>query len=147
MEHTAAAREIHSILAKGEFVPLGSGFTAAHSAVLEPCGGPRWVAAGDAAMSFDPLSSQGLFHALFSGLVAAEAAHAYLAGDHNTLHRYRQLMRSIEHVYRLRLDFSYASETRWPSSPFWNRRRGMKLSTSARVTSGIADSVSRQAQT
>jgi hypothetical protein len=130
IERTAAAREIHSILAEGEFVPLACGFTAAHSAVLEPCGGPRWLAAGDAGMSFDPLSSQGLFHALFSGLAAAEAVHSYLAGDDKILHRYRQLMRSIEHAYRLGLDFCYASETRWPSAPFWRRRRGRKLSAS-----------------
>ena len=128
IEHTAATREIHAILAEGEFVPLGGGFTAAHSAVLEPCGGPRWLAAGDAGMSFDPLSSQGLLHALFSGLAAAEAADASLAGDDDALHRYSQLMNSIERAYRGRLDFCYASETRWPSAPFWKRRRGIRRS-------------------
>jgi flavin-dependent dehydrogenase len=133
IEHTAGAREIHSILAEGKFIPLAGGFTAAHSTVLEPCAGPRWLAAGDAGMSFDPLSSQGLFHALFSGLAAAEAVHSYLAGDDKTMHRYRQLMRSIEHAYRLRLDLCYASETRWPSAPFWRRRRGTKLSAPALI--------------
>jgi flavin-dependent dehydrogenase len=130
VEHAAAAREIHAILAEGRFLPLGGGFTAAHSAVLEPCGGPRWLAGGDAGMSFDPLSSQGLLHALFSGLAAAEAADAALAGDDDALHRYRQLMNSIQRAYRQHLDFCYASETRWPSAPFWERRRGMKPPTS-----------------
>ena len=126
IEHSAGAREIHTILSKGEFVPLGGGFTAAHSTVLEPCAGPRWLAAGDAAMSFDPLSSQGIFHALFSGLAAAEAADACLAGDDNALQRYCQVMVSIQHAYRRRLDFCYMTETRWPSAPFWERRRGYK---------------------
>jgi len=129
VEHTAAAGEILAILTEGEFLPLGGGFTAAHSAVLEPCGGPRWLAAGDAGMSFDPLSSQGLLHALFSGLAAAEAADATLAGDDDhALHRYTQLMSSIAAAYRGRLDVCYASETRWPSAPFWKRRRGIKRS-------------------
>jgi flavin-dependent dehydrogenase len=77
-------------------------------------------------MSFDPLSSQGLFHALFSGLAAAEAADACLAGDDNALQRYCQLMVSIQHAYRRRLDFCYTTETRWPSAPFWERRRRYK---------------------
>ena len=125
IEHISVAREIHAIIVESEFVPLGSGFTAAHSTVLEPCGGPRRLAADDASMSFDPLSSQGLLHALFSGLAAAEAADMSLAGDDDALHRYSQMMNSIERAYRRRLDFCYANETRWPSAPFWKRRRRM----------------------
>ena len=37
-------------------------------------------------------------------------------------------MNSIERAYRGRLDFCYASETRWPSAPFWKRRRGIRRS-------------------
>jgi flavin-dependent dehydrogenase len=55
-----------------------SGLTAAHSSALEPCAAERWIAAGDASLSFDPLSAQGLLHAPFTGLAAAEAADAYL---------------------------------------------------------------------
>lgn len=117
------APEIRAILTESEFVPISGGFTAAYSSVLEPCGGSRWLAAGDAGMSFDPLSSQGLLHALFSGLAAAEAAHSCLAGDSDAVPRYRRLMNSIYQAYRGRLDFYYASETRWPSAPFWRRRR------------------------
>ena len=55
------------------------GFSAAHSARLQPLAGPAWFAAGDAACSFDPLSSQGLLNALYSGLAAAEAADRHLS--------------------------------------------------------------------
>jgi hypothetical protein len=55
-----------------------SGLTAAHSSALEPCAAERWIAVGDAGLSFDPLSAQGLLHAPFTGLAAAEAADAYL---------------------------------------------------------------------
>jgi flavin-dependent dehydrogenase len=125
IDSTVTAPEIRAVLIGSEFVPIIGGFTAAHSSELEPCSGSRWLAAGDAGMTFDPLSSQGLVHALFSGLTAAEAAHSCLAGDSDAVPRYRRLMNSIYQEYRRRLDFYYASETRWPSAPFWQRRRGL----------------------
>jgi flavin-dependent dehydrogenase len=123
VDNTVTAPEIRAIVVESEFVPISGGFTAAHSSVLEPCGGSRWLAPGDAGMSFDPLSSQGLLHALFSGLAAAEAAHSCLAGDSDAVPRYRWLMNSIHRAYRRLLDFHYASEMRWPSALFWQRRR------------------------
>ena len=42
--------------------------------------GDGWVAAGDAACAFDPLSGQGIFKALDGGMRAAEAV-ALFAGE------------------------------------------------------------------
>jgi len=44
---------------------------AADSTILEQCFGPKWIAVGDAAVSYDPLASRGLVSALKSGLDAA----------------------------------------------------------------------------
>jgi flavin-dependent dehydrogenase len=44
---------------------------AADSTILERCFGARWIAIGDAAVSYDPLASRGLVAALTSGLEAA----------------------------------------------------------------------------
>jgi flavin-dependent dehydrogenase len=126
IDSTVTAPEIRAIVIESEFVPISGGFTAAHSWALNPCGAPGWLAAGDASISFDPLSAQGLLHALFSGLAAAEVTHSSLAGDDDAIPRYRRLMNSIYRAYRRRLDFFYASETRWPSAPFWQRRRGLQ---------------------
>jgi len=122
-EHAADTIEIGAILAESEFVPDQGGFTAAHSSTLHSCIGDGWIAAGDASMTFDPLSSQGLLHALFTGLAAAEAAYSYLSGDISAPIRYQHLMRGIQHAYRRRLVFTYSSEARWPTAPFWQRRR------------------------
>jgi hypothetical protein len=65
--HAADTEEIGTILSECEFAPEQAGFTAAHSSSLDPCIGDGWLAAGDASMTFDPLSSQGLLHALFTG--------------------------------------------------------------------------------
>jgi hypothetical protein len=59
----------------------------------------------------------------FTGLAAAEAADACLSGDGEAVSRYRQLMDGIQRAYYEHLDLCYASEIRWPSSPFWKRRQ------------------------
>ena len=91
--------------------------------MLDPGAGVGWLAAGDAGMSFDPLSAQGLLHALFSGLAAAEAADARLSGDGEALPRYRRLMDGVQRAYRRHLASCYASERRWPGAHFWRRRQ------------------------
>ena len=60
----------------------------ANTARLEAFSGPAWLAAGDAAMSFDPLSSQGIMNALYSGLKAADAVHDSIRGLNGAADRY-----------------------------------------------------------
>jgi flavin-dependent dehydrogenase len=122
-EHAADTDEVGAILAESEFTPKQGGFTAAHSSTLDRCIGDGWIAAGDASMTFDPLSSQGLMHALFSGLAAAEAVDSYICGDAAAPARYHQMMQGIQHAYQQRLAFSYSAEMRWPWAPFWQRRQ------------------------
>ncbi len=49
--------------------------------MLRACAGLAWLAAGDAAISFDPVESRGLLTALVTGLAAAEADHASSAAS------------------------------------------------------------------
>jgi hypothetical protein len=54
-----------ALLAAVDFEPMGrAGYCAAHSSWITTTAGHRWLAVGDAALSCDPLSSQGLFNAL-----------------------------------------------------------------------------------
>ncbi len=89
---------------------------------LKKAFGEGWVAVGDAAQSYDPLSSQGLASAMESGIRAAFAVNAALDGDYRHLKRY-QLMLELERARyeRLRRQF-YGLERRWPESMFWLRR-------------------------
>ncbi|MFM9136028.1 MAG: NAD(P)/FAD-dependent oxidoreductase [bacterium] len=78
--------------------------------------GPGWLAVGDAAVAFDPLSSQGLV----TGIVMAARAGAMLAdGLDGWAEDYRRVL--DEHI-ALRAEFSRA-EGRWPESDFWRRRQ------------------------
>lgn len=116
--------ELSAVLAESGFVPEPqSAITAAHSTVLEPCFGPGWLATGDAALSFDPLSGQGILNALFTGLAAAEAVDRYLSGTLGNMAGYGARITRIHQEYRRHLALWYAAETRWPKAPFWRRRR------------------------
>ena len=78
--------------------------------------GPGWVAVGDAAAHFDPLSSQGLLTGILMGARAGQSIvedsletwsvdYRILIDEHQALAR---------HYYRL--------VDRWPDSPFWSHR-------------------------
>jgi flavin-dependent dehydrogenase len=85
--------------------------------------GDGWIAVGDAAQCYDPLSSQGLVCALESGMRAAFAVHAALDGDDRHLHRYQTMLELERLRYaRLRLQW-YGQERRWRKSAFWRRRQ------------------------
>jgi len=107
----------------GYIIPEGSPIAlAAGGRWLAQAYGEGWVAAGDAAQCYDPLSSQGLVHALDSGIRAGFALHAALDGDYRHLHRYQTLLELRRLRYeRLRRQI-YGLERRWPESAFWLRR-------------------------
>jgi flavin-dependent dehydrogenase len=97
---------------------------AANSSRLDRTSGPGWLAVGDAALAFDPLSAQGLRRALSSGIRAGEAIHRSQGADAAALteydHKAQQTFREYE---RVRATF-YRRERRWPDSAFWRRRHG-----------------------
>ena len=87
-----------------------------------PCG-TDWCAVGDASCAFDPLSSQGLFHALYTGVRGAEAAIVAMRGDNRALAAYGGRVAQITDAYSRNLRRFYALETRFRDNPFWARRR------------------------
>jgi flavin-dependent dehydrogenase len=123
LRHATSAPHLRELLCSVAFTPdQHSGFTAAHSAHLTPCTGEGWLATGDAALSFDPLSSQGLFNALYTGLAAAETAESHLSNAANALPDYARTIADIRTSYAERLAFWYGTETRWRDHPFWRGR-------------------------
>ncbi|MFV3073763.1 NAD(P)/FAD-dependent oxidoreductase [Niveispirillum fermenti] len=119
----AGVKALAPLLPQGA-VPAGpGGFTAAHGSVLDPPAGPGWFACGDAAGAFDPLSAQGLFNALYTGLAAAEGADRALAGDRaGAAGTHTGRLNDIRAAYRAHLTAFYGLERRWAGRPFWARR-------------------------
>ena len=108
-----------------------AGFCAAHGAMLDRPVGSSWLAVGDAALSFDPLSSQGLFNAIYTGLAGAESADRHLSGDGSALGEYASRIASIRDAYQTHLSAWYGMERRWADQPFWRRRLVMNPSVPA----------------
>lgn len=97
---------------------------AAHSAYLSRMFGDGWVAAGDAAASFDPLSSSGIPRALNSGIGAARAVYDCLChGSMRLLEGYEAELMQGFHVYHATKTRYYQLEGRWLHSRFWRRRQ------------------------
>ena len=114
---------LHEVLEDARFDAYGpSGFCAAHSAALVPAAGDGWFAAGDSALAFDPLSSQGLFNALYAGLSSAKATGAMLDGDGDAADRYIAAVEQVRAAYRAHLAVYYGAERRWADRAFWRRR-------------------------
>ncbi|MEU7728426.1 FAD-dependent oxidoreductase [Streptomyces sp. NPDC040724] len=100
----------------------------AHSAHLDHVHGDGWIAAGDAAVAFDPLSSQGILTALYTGLGAGQALDAHLRGTPGALEAYTAEITTARAAYRHAHRTAHAQETRWPDHPFWSRRQGRAAS-------------------
>jgi flavin-dependent dehydrogenase len=97
--------------------------TDARSSRLERFHGRGWLAAGDAAIALDPLSSQGILAALYSGLKAGKAVTGCLAGDRTALLQYDVSIQTLYTQFLRDRSYYYGVERRWPESPFWKSRR------------------------
>jgi flavin-dependent dehydrogenase len=98
--------------------------TSASSSRLVPVFGKGWVAVGDAAAAYDPLSGDGVCRALFTGTHAAAAILAEQSGDNSALLRYSETLENEFEVYLRTREKFYSLEKRWPEAQFWKRRRG-----------------------
>jgi flavin-dependent dehydrogenase len=90
---------------------------------LAPCAGRNWLAVGDAAAAFDPLSSHGMTSALWTGIQGAEAAAATLSGDPDATDAYAgRVARGVQSFLESRTQI-YCQETRFHAHEFWRRRQ------------------------
>ena len=84
-----------------------------------------WLPVGDAALSFDPMSGDGLCFALRSGLEAAVVIRDLLAGGAGGVSRYRTGARQVFELHLARRSLVYRSEERWRDSSFWRGRHAV----------------------
>jgi flavin-dependent dehydrogenase len=115
--HLAQTRHVGALCAAcGYDIASTLRVVAADTGRLDLVCGDAWLAAGDAAASFDPISSQGIMSAMQFGQRAAEAVvHGssidYAAAVDALCERYSAMRASV-----------YAQERRWADAPFWARR-------------------------
>jgi flavin-dependent dehydrogenase len=82
--------------------------------------GDGWLACGDAALSFDPVSGYGMLAAIHQGSLASGCIADALGGGTTALADYSSRLEQLRSVYSRRHREVYRSERRWRSMPFWS---------------------------
>jgi flavin-dependent dehydrogenase len=125
-------KEMAGILLKNTAAIQYHGTVSANSTRLNQVSGTQWVALGDAVMSFDPLSSQGMFNAMASAvqltdLIVKTNLILQPNTENNTHfhHTYTKQMNQIWQHYQKHKRIFYGEEKRWSNATFWKRRHSV----------------------
>jgi hypothetical protein len=102
--------------------------TAAGSSFLSPCGDKddQWCAVGDAAVAFDPLSSQGMITAIRMGcsvgvMLARQVSSGTKPGESFDLDSIHDIFERVQKDYERKKQYYYAHSMY--GGEFWTRRR------------------------
>jgi 2-polyprenyl-6-methoxyphenol hydroxylase-like FAD-dependent oxidoreductase len=95
----------------------------AQSQRLDKFCGSDWVAVGDAAVTFDPLSSEGIAKAIDDGNSVAAAICKYLGGDSAGMRDYCSNLSDKYAKHLTARTGYYRLEQRWGQSEFWGKRQ------------------------
>ncbi len=88
---------------------------------LDKVAGENWLAIGDTASSYDPITAQGIIKSMTNAFSAAAMIHKKHEGHINDFSGYAQ---EIDHLYAQYLEmrrYFYNLERRWPDSIFWKK--------------------------
>jgi flavin-dependent dehydrogenase len=119
----AGTRTIQNFLASGGYHPVTPiRAVLASSTHLDRPAGMNWVAAGDAAIAFDPLSARGICSGTATAANAAAAVLDAQSGRGNALAVYASQLKDLYRDYLTELPRYYESGGTL-SSEFWRRRR------------------------
>ncbi|MCF8473942.1 MAG: tryptophan 7-halogenase [Emcibacter sp.] len=91
-----------------------------------PTGGDNFLVVGDGSLALDPLSGNGIFYAIGSGLAAVPVINTLLKKPENKKWALQFFQERVDFAFEggclMGKEF-YASEERWPKAPFWQKRR------------------------
>nr|WP_246344236.1 FAD-dependent oxidoreductase [Acidocella aromatica] len=125
---------IAPLLKAKDYRPRGTirGAPAGSQRLLDFCG-DAWMAVGDAAQAYDPLSSQGIDKALRTASCAGHMIHYALTDclqgvvgldrQNSYVQRYDKQQRQLWQNYLSQRNLYYGAQPRWPDQLFWRRRQ------------------------
>lgn len=136
LDDQLAATKIMREHRKGMLAPLQFRSYPANSSLRDVIGGSNWVAVGDAAATYDPLSGHGVSVALAKG--ASIARLLTINGDlHRVVGTYADAERAAFFTYLRDRDRTYARAARSKRSTFWTRRSGVSTSEGGNFNSAL----------
>ncbi len=113
--HTKARLQVFEI-------PKKTYIKSAHSHLATSMHGNQWLKVGDAAQSFDPLSSAGILKGLKMGQLAAAAIYKHANGNADAYTHYEgEITKQHKEYKQLKAQY-YAKESRWLQHSFWYER-------------------------
>lgn len=96
----------------------------ANSSMLDQVGSDHgWLAVGDAASAYDPLSAIGIAKALADGLNASDAISDWFNDKPKAIENYVQQVQTAFNEFLKQRHRHYSMERRWPHYPFWKSRQ------------------------
>ncbi|MFY8326767.1 NAD(P)/FAD-dependent oxidoreductase [Pseudoalteromonas sp. ZZD1] len=130
IKHAQCQQQLASLLVDNESALNLQGIVSANSTRLKIFSGQQWAALGDAAISFDPLSSQGIFNAMASSMQLAKLINEsqiikFIGNDTQQFFNktYQRQIELIWQQYLYHQHYFYSQEQRWSNHVFWRRRQ------------------------
>lgn len=135
--HLSDTRHIAPALRDARFLPERLLIHPALSLLREPVAGDRWLAIGDAASVYDPLSAQGVYKALLDGMTAGAALADRINGQATSFDAYASAVQDRFESYQANRAYLYSLEQRWADAPFWKQRHTETDTTSTSVAAWL----------
>ncbi|GEO38051.1 hypothetical protein SAE02_21990 [Skermanella aerolata] len=124
MERLATTRHVAGDVAGAVLMPDTLRVWPTPSFLLDCPAGADWLAVGDAASTYDPLSSQGIHKAFVDAMAAAAAVAGLIErGEAVETSGYAEGIAARFGDYAGNRNYFYDLEARWPDAPFWRHRR------------------------
>jgi flavin-dependent dehydrogenase len=138
LQELERSEHVRSLVDHGTLLP-GALIRSAATAALDRVVGDRWIATGDAAAAFDPLSAQGMTSAMRSGILAGFTVGDVLIKRKTTaVQRYTAIARVQQGSFVRTHRAHYAEEQRWSDQPFWMRRHSVPVADESLAMQGAA---------
>ncbi|HYI70413.1 MAG TPA: tryptophan 7-halogenase [Skermanella sp.] len=124
MERLATTRHVAGDVAGAVLMPDTLRVWPTPSFLLDCPAGADWLAVGDAASTYDPLSSQGIHKAFVDAMAAAAVVAGLIErGEAVESSGYAEGIAARFGDYVGNRNYFYDLEARWPDAPFWRHRR------------------------
>jgi flavin-dependent dehydrogenase len=115
-----SAASVRSLVRSGRVA--AARWIAVSSSIRKSICGRGWLAVGDSASCYDPLSGRGIFKAIRHGSQAAAALDRFLRGETDALGPYQKHVCREYRDYLIQRNAFYKMEKRWMDSAFWVKR-------------------------
>ena len=97
-----------------------------NSSILERVIGQNWLAVGDASVTYDPISSEGILSAINNGIIVADIIAKHLNKKNGGFEDYNKKITTDFCSYLIKRNYYYNLEKRWTNSTFWKQNQELR---------------------